>query len=89
MYEVMCKLSNEGSDVRCPVCGQGFLVYWARFSRAEQLESRRHIQQELRTQHDAGGHPHESFSVFEPFPESGAEAEAARLEETHEELQPA
>lgn len=73
MHEVVCKLSNEGSDVRCSVCGQGFLVYWAKFSRAEQVESRRVIQETLRQHHaDAaeGGdpqavHPRESFTVVD------------------------
>jgi hypothetical protein len=73
LYEVVCKLSNEGSDVRCRVCGQGFLVYWARFSRAEQAESRRVIQEELRRHHlwEMAGeeahtvHPRESFTVVE------------------------
>jgi hypothetical protein len=74
VYEVECRLSNEGSDVRCPVCGQGFLAYWAKFSRAEQVESRRVIQEELRRHHVEGltsgeahaVHPRESFTVVEP-----------------------
>jgi hypothetical protein len=78
VYEVECKLSNEGSDVRCAVCGQGFLVYWAKFSRAEQTQSRRVIQEELRRHHleeMAGAeahavHPRESFIVVEPCGES-------------------
>jgi hypothetical protein len=77
VYEVECKLSNEGSDVRCAVCGQGFLVYWAKFSRAEQAESRRVIQEELRRHHleEMAGeeahavHPRESFTVVEPCAE--------------------
>lgn len=71
MHQVVCQLSNEASDVRCSVCGQGFLVYWARFSRQEQERSRRAIQEELRKHHAeslASGeahevHPRESFSV--------------------------
>ena len=78
VYEVECKLSNEGSDVRCSVCGQGFLVYWAKFSRAEQVESRRVIQEELRRHHleEMAGeeahavHPRESFTVAEPCVEA-------------------
>ena len=73
MHEVVCKLSNEASDVRCAVCGQGFLVYWSRFTRAEQDESRRVIQEQLRQHHAsslASGeahevHPKEGFRVFE------------------------
>ena len=73
MQEVVCKLSNAGSDVRCSVCGQGFLVYWARFSRAEQVESRRVIQEALRGHHAAVAegadphavHPRERFTVVD------------------------
>jgi len=73
MQQVLCTLSHEGSDVRCTVCGQGFLVYWARFSRAEQAESRRLVQEQLRQHHvdasDPGAdrriHPRTSFNVPE------------------------
>lgn len=73
VYEVVCKLSNAGSDVRCRVCGQGFLVYWARFSRAEQAETKRAVQEELRRHHlfEMAGeeahavHPRESFTVMD------------------------
>jgi len=33
--QVLCKASNTASDVRCNVCGQGFLVYWTRSSLRE------------------------------------------------------
>jgi hypothetical protein len=73
VHEVVCKLSNEASDVRCSVCGQGFLAYWAKFSRAEQDQSRRVIQEVLRRHHagETAGmdphavHPRESFTVVE------------------------
>jgi hypothetical protein len=73
LHQVVCQLSNEASDVRCSVCGQGFLVYWARFSRTEQEQSRRVIQAELRRHHSeslASGeahevHPKESFRVLD------------------------
>jgi hypothetical protein len=71
MHQVLCTLSNEGSDVRCTVCGQGFLVYWSRFSREEQAECRRLIQEELRAHHvaardadaDRRTHPRQPFTV--------------------------
>ena len=73
MHQVLCTLSHEGSDVRCTVCGQGFLVYWSRFSRAEQAECRRTIQEQLRIHHvisqDPGAdrriHPRAAFNVPE------------------------
>jgi hypothetical protein len=71
MHQVLITLSNEGSDVRCNVCGQGFLVYWARFSRAEQTECRRVIQEHLRQHHDENHglqadrrkHPRDAFNI--------------------------
>lgn len=73
MHQVLCTLSHEGSDVRCAVCGQGFLVYWSRFSRSEQEECRRQIQDQLRQHHvaaqDSGAdrriHPRAAFNVPE------------------------
>ena len=57
MHQVLCTLSHEGSDVRCTICGQGFLVYWSRFSRAEQAECRRIVQDQLREHHVAAKDP--------------------------------
>jgi hypothetical protein len=73
MHQVLCKLSNDASDVRCTICGQGFLVYWSRFSRPEQEVSRRLIQDSLRNQHahslasgePVGAHPRTGFNVPE------------------------
>lgn len=73
MHQVLCKMSNEASDVRCSVCGQGFLVYWSRFSRSEQDATRRLIQEELRLHHTeslasgspAAAHPAAGFNVPE------------------------
>jgi len=71
MHQVLCTLSHEGSDVRCLVCGQGFIVYWSRYTRAEQAECRRLVQDQLRQHHiiakDPGAdrriHPRSSFNV--------------------------
>jgi hypothetical protein len=71
MRQVLCTFSNDGSDVRCSICGQGFIVYWSRFTRAEQEGSRRLIQNELRNHHAASlgsapnhaVHPRAAFSV--------------------------
>ena len=85
MQEVVCKLSNEVSDVRCSVCGQGFLVYWARFSRAEQVESRRVIQETLRGHHAGAAsevdpdavHPRETFTVVDAVSDVASAVEYA------------
>ena len=71
MQQVLCTLSHEGSDVRCSVCGQGFIVYWSRYSRVEQAECRRIVQEQLREHHviakDPGAdrriHPRAPFNV--------------------------
>lgn len=56
------------SDVRCPLCGQGFLIFAELAAHASQIESRRLIQQTLRDQHIsqgklAGAHPGSSFDI--------------------------
>jgi hypothetical protein len=66
--QVLCEKSNTGSDVRCGVCGQGFLVYWERTSRAERMQARAEVMNALvrqhedeRTGHDA--HPTTQFTI--------------------------
>lgn len=49
--QMLCKVSTVFSDVRCPVCGQGFLVYWTRKRAGEREEQRHTLQQALRDQH--------------------------------------
>jgi hypothetical protein len=85
MEHVSCTLSHAGSDVRCAVCGQGFLVHWSRLSRAEQMACRRVIQDHLRNHHvavrdtnaDRRIHPRDSF----PVPEWAGLAAFAAAEE--------
>jgi hypothetical protein len=59
------KLSN---DIRCPICGQGFLIFEELAAHASLIESRRIIQQALREQHTAkgklnGAHPGSIFNI--------------------------
>ena len=65
--QVLCKISDTVSDVRCKVCGQGFLVYWSRSSKTEQEITRRHIAEALAKQHttsdSAQVHPRTGFNV--------------------------
>ena len=49
--QLLCKVSTVFSDVRCPVCGQGFLVYWTRQRAGEREEQRHSLQLALREQH--------------------------------------
>ena len=59
--QMLCKISNAYSDVRCPVCGQGFLVYWTRLHAFAREEQRERLMQGLRLQHTdrllADAHP--------------------------------
>jgi hypothetical protein len=65
--QVLCKASNTASDIRCSVCGQGFLVYWTRTSREEQAGAREEIQQALRRHHEnatgENAHPTSGFNL--------------------------
>ena len=59
--QMLCKVSNVFSDVRCPVCGQGFLVYWTRLQAKQRGEQRQTLMEGLRLQHatvnSADAHP--------------------------------
>jgi len=91
MDQVHCTLSHAGSDVRCAVCGQGFLVFWSRLSRAEQMACRRVIQNHLRGHHAAARdttadrriHPRDSF----PIPEWAGLAAFAAAEEARNSME--
>ena len=50
--QMLCKVSNVFSDVRCPVCGQGFLVYWTRVAARSRNEQRDFLLEGLRTHHE-------------------------------------
>jgi hypothetical protein len=67
--QVLCKISDTVSDVRCKVCGQGFLVYWSRTSRAEQDATRRQVIEALAEQHTNSNsdnvHPRTGFNIPE------------------------
>ena len=67
--QVLCKLSNTVSDVRCPVCGQGFLVYWSRTSQTEREATRRQVVESLAEQHTSSKsehvHPRTGFNIPE------------------------
>ena len=67
--QVLCKASNTVNDIRCKICGQGFLVYFTRSSEQERANARYDIQQALRDQHlgtDAPeAHPAAGFNMPE------------------------
>jgi hypothetical protein len=65
--QVLCKFSDNSPDVQCPVCGQGFLLYWERSSRDQQEDTRQSIQQALRDHHADNtameAHPCPAFNI--------------------------
>ena len=67
--QVLCKASNTASDVRCQVCGQGFLVYWTRSAPEERARRREEVVLALREQHSGdlskGAHPQCGFNLPE------------------------
>ena len=60
---IECRPSNVCSDVRCAVCGQGFLLYGDRCSSLERESVRATVQQTLREHHDDQQHPEAGFVV--------------------------
>jgi len=67
--QVFCRSTNGNSEVQCCVCGQGFVMFWDRQSRAERAAARREIQEILRNHHrnhpGAAVHPTGGFLVPE------------------------
>jgi hypothetical protein len=65
--QVLCKSTPGSGELQCCVCGQGFVVFWERHSKAERTEAVREIQKSLRVQHqkEAGpaAHPKAGFLV--------------------------
>lgn len=83
--QVLCERSNTGSDVRCTICGQGFLVYWERTSPTERALTRQKVIMTLREHHEeemSGHHAHPSDRFLIPSWTSDARlAASAMLEE--------
>lgn len=65
---VTCLSSNLANDLRCPVCGQGFLVFAERTSGTAREQMKRRVQHTMRSHHAGalGGlhvHPTTAFAV--------------------------
>lgn len=58
---IECRPSNLSSDVRCTVCGQGFLLYGESRTARDRAAIRATVQQELRRQHQHHEHAREGF----------------------------
>lgn len=64
--QILCKASQSDCDVSCPVCGQGFQIYWTRSFSGER-STRVEVQQALLNHHDRErdltAHPAVEFSL--------------------------
>jgi len=65
--QVLCKSTKGNAEMHCCVCGQGFVMFWDRQSRAQRVEAIREIQLTLRHQHrnqrGPEAHPNGGFMV--------------------------
>ena len=70
--QVQCKASHLYSDIRCQVCGQGFLVYWTRCGAAERESLRTEVLKLLREHHaaDQSTKAHPMGALWTPEPRS-------------------
>lgn len=60
---IECRPSNLCSDVRCPSCGQGFLLYGDDRNGGQRAAIRSTVQQELRRQHEENDHARDGFTI--------------------------
>ncbi len=63
---VTCLISNTASDLRCPVCGQGFLLFAERTSQTVRHQLRRSVEKAMRLHH-AGSQDHMHVHPNQPF----------------------
>lgn len=56
---IECMSSNLSSDVRCDICGQGFLVY----AEHRMGDTRQRVLQALRLHHTTSEHPSGPFTI--------------------------
>lgn len=67
--QVLCKSTNGNAEMLCSVCGQGFVMFWERQSRAQRTEALHDIRKTLRHQHRGHkgkeAHPNGGFLVPE------------------------
>jgi hypothetical protein len=62
--QVFCKRTTGNAEIKCCVCGQGFVIFWERQSRSERTEALQEIQKTLR------GH-HQKLESPEAHPQAG------------------
>ena len=62
--QMLCKVSDAFSDLRCPVCEQGFMVYWTRVAARNRDLQRQGLLDGLRRQHGTGSTPEAHPAAF-------------------------
>lgn len=67
--QVLCKKTDRNAEIHCCVCGQGFVMFWDRHSRAERIAALHEIQAVLRRQHRNSSEPDAHPSISFPVPE--------------------
>jgi hypothetical protein len=67
--QVLCKKTKGNAETQCCVCGQGFVMFWDRQSRADRRLALHELQETLRRQHrntlGPEAHSKESFTIPE------------------------
>ena len=67
--QVLCKSCNEGAEIHCNVCGQGFALFWERPTKMEKAQALHEIDKALRKHHynqpGPEAHPVRGFLVPE------------------------
>lgn len=66
--QVLCTPSDAAADVQCPICHQGFRLFWERRDPSDQQATLPGILDELREHHedlaaDAKPHPEAPFNI--------------------------
>lgn len=66
--QVFCKSTSGNAEVRCCVCGQGFVLFWERQSHSERRQVLHEIQKTLRGHHQdkAGPEAHPQHGFMSP-----------------------
>lgn len=67
--QVICRSTNKHPETRCCICGQGFVIFWERESRAQRRESLFEIQKILCNHHRQNEgplvHPQHDFAILQ------------------------
>lgn len=67
--QVLCRKTSGNAETHCCVCGQGFVMFWDRQSRADRMVALHELQKTLRRHHrnreGREAHTEDSFVIPE------------------------